>query len=256
MALLHDLRDFGVYATLSNLEKWSSFAKGTIEFESPVDLNGKYTVLEVGKIGGFTYLQGGTFYAIESIGRFCSLAAGIYAGPAEHPTSFLSSSPFFYTESNKAKWPTSKKYEEFLNENIEEVKHTALRKNELFQGEKGIIIGNDVWIGLNVTILRGVKIGDGAIVAGGAVVTKDVPPYSIVGGVPARVIKQRFTSQVIERLLNLKWWDYEIGILRGLDWTNVEDCINTLETRVQSNDYAPFDDSSIVLTRDRVLLQR
>ncbi len=72
-----------------------------------------------------------------------------------------------------------------------------------------IVIGNDVWIGANVIILPGVKIGDGAVLAAGAVITKDVHPYEIVGGVPARLIRKRFSDYIIEKLLKIKWWEWE-----------------------------------------------
>ena len=71
-----------------------------------------------------------------------------------------------------------------------------------------IVIGNDVWIGYEATILSGVTIGDGAIIGAKAVVTKDVPPYSVVGGVPAKKIKQRFDAETIQKLQQLKWWDW------------------------------------------------
>ncbi|MGL9729055.1 virginiamycin A acetyltransferase [Enterococcus sp. DIV0756] len=71
-----------------------------------------------------------------------------------------------------------------------------------------IIIGNDVWIGYEATILSGVTIGDGAIIGAKAVVTKDVPAYSVVGGVPAKKIKHRFDSETIQKLQQLKWWDW------------------------------------------------
>ena len=71
-----------------------------------------------------------------------------------------------------------------------------------------IVIGNDVWIGYEAVIMAGVTIGDGAIIGARAVVTKDVPPYTIVGGVPAREIRRRFSDDVIARLLELKWWDW------------------------------------------------
>lgn len=73
---------------------------------------------------------------------------------------------------------------------------------------KRVVIGNDVWIGIRCIIMDGVSIGDGAVVAAGSVVTKDVAPYAIVGGVPAKVIRFRFNDSVIEKLLQLKWWDY------------------------------------------------
>lgn len=73
---------------------------------------------------------------------------------------------------------------------------------------KPIEIGNDVWIGANVTILRGVHIGDGAVIGANTLVNKDIPPYAIVVGCPARVIKYRFEETVIQKLLNLKWWNW------------------------------------------------
>lgn len=72
-----------------------------------------------------------------------------------------------------------------------------------------IVIGNDVWIGYEAVILAGVTIGDGAIIGARAVVTKDVPPYTVVGGVPARQIKRRFPEQILNELLKLKWWDWD-----------------------------------------------
>jgi len=72
------------------------------------------------------------------------------------------------------------------------------------------IIGNDVWIGTNVTVLPGIKIGDGAIIAANSIVTRDVEPYSIVGGNPIKLIKMRFSKEKIQELLTLKWWDWDI----------------------------------------------
>lgn len=81
--------------------------------------------------------------------------------------------------------------------------------------DKGdIIIGNDVWIGYEAVIMAGVHIGDGAIIAARAVVTKDVPPYTIVGGTPAKEIRKRFDAEVIEHLLRLKWWDWPVERIR------------------------------------------
>ena len=74
--------------------------------------------------------------------------------------------------------------------------------------KKVFVISNDVWIGANAIILRGVKIGDGAVIRAGAIVTKDVRPYSIVGGVPAQLIKWRFPREIREKLLKIKWWDW------------------------------------------------
>ena len=80
---------------------------------------------------------------------------------------------------------------------------------DAWDNEGDIIIGNDVWIGYEAVIMQGVHIGDGAIIATRAVVTKDVPPYTIVGGVPAKELRKRFPEQTIEKLMQLKWWNWE-----------------------------------------------
>lgn len=124
------------------------------------------------------------------IGKFCSIACGakFIFNSANHSLKSLSNYtfPLFYEE-----WGLDKK-------NV-----TAAWDNK---GD--IVIGNDVWIGYEAVILSGVKIGDGAVIAARAVVTKDVSPYSIVGGVPAKEIKKRFDGSTVIRLQKLKWWDW------------------------------------------------
>ena len=126
------------------------------------------------------------------IGKFCSIACGarFLFTSANHTLRSLSTYPFplFFEE-----WGLDKK-------NI-----TAAWDN---RGD--IIIGNDVWIGYEAVILSGVTIGDGAVIGARAVVTKDVPPYTIVGGVPAKVIRKRFSDEVISTLLKVKWWDWPV----------------------------------------------
>ena len=124
------------------------------------------------------------------IGKFCSIACGVkfLFNSANHRSSSLSTYPFplFFEE-----WGLDKR----------EV--TAAWDNK---GD--IIVGNDVWIGYEAVIMAGVTIGDGAIIGARAVVTKDIPPYTVVGGVPARTIKKRFCEETVRRLLELKWWDW------------------------------------------------
>lgn len=124
------------------------------------------------------------------IGKFCSIACGakfLFAS-ANHTLESLSTYPFpiFYEE-----W------------NLDKAQVTSAWDNK---GD--IVIGNDVWIGFEAVILSGVRIGDGAIVGARAVVTKDIPPYTIVGGVPAKTIKKRFDDDMIIRLQQIQWWDW------------------------------------------------
>lgn len=122
------------------------------------------------------------------IGKFCSIAPDVNIGLSTHTITHVSTSPIFMERHNGTK--TS-----WLAQNINEAK---IKRSS---------IGSDVWTGTRVIVMDGVSIGDGAIVTAGAVVTKDVPPYAIVGGVPAKVIKYRFSSDIIDRLLSIRWWD-------------------------------------------------
>ena len=93
-----------------------------------------------------------------------------------------------------------------------------------------INIGNDVWIGTNAIVMDGVKINDGAIIGAGAIVTKEIPPYAIAVGVPAKVIKYRFSQEIIDKLMELRWWDYpEDFIVNELPFDDIEKCIEILE---------------------------
>lgn len=124
------------------------------------------------------------------IGKFCSVACGakFIFNSANHTLKSLSTYPFplFFEE-----WESDR-----------------TKVAESWDNKGDIVIGNDVWIGYEAVIMSGVTIGDGAIIGTRAVVTKDVPPYTIVGGVPAKPIRKRFSDEIIARLLDVKWWNY------------------------------------------------
>lgn len=143
------------------------------------------------KIGKYTYgvNQKTATYPeqIKEIGAFCSINYTASIGSMNHPTDLVSTHPFLYLQNRG-----------FIAKDITK-----------YQLNKKVTIGNDVWIGAHAVILPGVKIGNGAIIGAGAVVTKDVPPYAIVGGVPAKVIRYRFSKEIINAMEEIQWWNWD-----------------------------------------------
>ncbi len=146
------------------------------------------------KMGAFSYVSYSCKINNTTIGKFCSIAQNVKMGLGKHPINFISTSPLLYSKTNPLNY--------------------SLTQKQSFEEHIPTVIGNDVWIGANVLVLDGVNISDGAIIGANSVVTKDVAPYTIVGGVPAKEIKKRFDSEIIEELLKLKWWDYPIDKLK------------------------------------------
>lgn len=158
------------------------------------------------------------------IGKFCSIACGtkFLFNCANHTLRSLSTYtfPLFYEE-----WELEKS-------NI----------TTAWDNKGDIVIGNDVWIGYEAVIMAGVHIGDGAIIAARAVVTKDVPPYIIVGGTPAKEIRKRFDAEVIQQLLMLKWWDWSTDKIRQYLPYITEGKVNELLTIKKDTAYAIISD--------------
>ncbi len=139
-------------------------------------------------IGSYTYVGDDCQISHADVGRYCSIAPQLLVGLGQHPTGWISTSPVFFSPAKQC------------GTTFSDVSH--------FQERARVRIGNDVWIGARVYIRDGVNIGDGAIIGAGAVVTKDVPPYAIAAGVPARVRRARFAADEVDRLLASRWWDW------------------------------------------------
>lgn len=148
------------------------------------------------KMGRFSYAGENTKLINVDVGSFCSLSADVVCGydQVHHPSDAITTHPVFYSGENK-------KSRKLCNRNL-----------LLPHGNK-IIVGSDVLIGYRALVRQGVHIGDGAIVGAGAVVTRDVPSYAIVAGVPAKIIRYRFSEKIIERLVKIRWWDWDEGRL-------------------------------------------
>jgi acetyltransferase-like isoleucine patch superfamily enzyme len=164
-----------------------SFGDGVVVFED--------AHLESCTVGRYSYIGVGSQITQCEIGSFCSIGPMALIGLATHPVGrSVSTYPGFYSVNNPG-CRISFVHEQCFPEHVPKT-----------------IVGNDVWIGARVVVLGGVKISSGAIVGAGAVVTKDVSPFEVVAGVPAKLIRLRFSPEQIQRLLQIKWWD------RSLEW--------------------------------------
>lgn len=147
----------------------------------------KNSLLNNVNIGSYSYISENCIFQNTTLGRYCSVAREVMCGLGNHPLDGFSTSPIFYHRDNTLKFP-------------------VITQGPEFKDYKPVFIGNDVWIGSRAVILDGVTIGNGAVVAAGAVVTKDVPEYAVVGGVPAKIIKYRCDDEYRRRLSQSQWW--------------------------------------------------
>lgn len=160
-----------------------------------------------------TYINVNSRISFTHIGKYCSIGPNFLSGWGIHPTNGISTSPIFYSSVLQASYTLSKS--------------TKLKER------KDIHIGSDVFIGANVTILDGVTIGDGAIIGAGAVVSKDIPPYAIAVGCPIKILRYRFSEKIIQKLLEIKWWDSSDIILKDVEtnFFDVERFIKNFENQ-------------------------
>ena len=164
--------------------------------------------------GKYTGVNESCFIARGTIGSYCAIGARTSINPFNHPTDWLSIHEFQY-HPKAYDW-----VEEYRNFGRLE------RSADMF---RTATVGSDVWAGHHVNIMAGVTVGDGAIIAAGSIVTKDVPPYAVVAGVPAVIKRFRFPDATIERLLRLKWWELELSDLSGLPFRDIERCLDMIE---------------------------
>lgn len=176
------------------INKNANFGKKT--FFAGFNMIGAGSDIDYSSIGYATYIGKNTFLPNCQIGAYCSIAHNVQLLAFTHPSSeFVSTHPSFFSLQMQAGFT-------YVNEQLfKECLYYDFHNKVMAK------IGNDVWIGANVIIMGGIEIGDGAIVAAGSVVTKNVMPYEIVGGVPAKTIKMRFNEEEVKFLKEIKWWE-------------------------------------------------
>lgn len=197
-----------------------------LRFEHPIYVEPFATFL-----GGNFWNSGAFSYSYSAlpqrtvVGRYCSIAVGCEVIGNEHPIDHISTHLFTYRS--------------YFTDDIER-RFGRAPQPAPFEPDRGpVIIGNDVWIGQRVLLRPGITIGDGAVIAAGAVVTSDVPPFAIVGGTPARLIRYRFPEHVIARIEQAAWWQYHVADFAGLDSADPIRFLDQLEARVEAGEVQP-----------------
>jgi acetyltransferase-like isoleucine patch superfamily enzyme len=193
-------------------------------------------------LGAFTYSHS-ALPRSASVGRYCSIAAGVSWMADAHPMEWASMSPFSFDPQ-----PLQGLRAWFAD-------HPAPRMLSFDHRPAPVSVGHDVWIGEQAMIKGGVSIGDGAVVGARAVVTRDVPPYAIVAGVPARVVRMRFPEELAARLRALAWWRFAPDLLAGLAVDRPEAFVDELEARIADGaaplDLVPLTGAEIAATLSR-----
>jgi len=184
------------FAKINKKIESNSFRKTKCQVNESTKIGKRHSLFMV-KIGFGTAIGPNASISFTDIGKFCSLGPNLLCGWGIHPTNGISINPAFYSTAKQNGFSFSK------TDKIEE--------------RKPIFIGNDVFIGANVTILDGVTIGDGAIIGAGAVVSKDIPPYAIAVGCPIHIIKYRFSREIIDLLIDFKWWNQDEEVLKKVE---------------------------------------
>lgn len=187
----------------TQIDDYVSIGNQTIIVESQINSNtliNRRNYILRSKIGSYTYTGIGTMIRSANIGKFCSISWNVSIGGGNHN---------YYNVTTSPSW----RFQSMDTGNIDNNTNIDLKKT--FAKQKLCIIGNDVWIASNVVILRDLKIGNGAVIGAGSVVNRDVDPYSIVVGIPSRVIKKRFDEKTITELEKIQWWNWPKETIRN-----------------------------------------
>ncbi|WP_235596822.1 CatB-related O-acetyltransferase [Leptospira alstonii] len=172
------------------------------------------------EIGRYVAMSFFSYLADSDVGNYCTFAARVSIGAFSHPIDFLTSHEVGYRD-------TTASYGE-----------TAYKENpEIYLKMRSIrtVIGNDVWIGDNAVVIKGVKIGNGSVVGAGAIVTKDVEPFSIVAGNPAKLIRKRFSQEIIDQIEESEWWNLSITELSGVPFSDISEALKMLKDKREAN---------------------
>lgn len=206
----------------------------TARLEPPCALMGGFQLLEGMVVGAFSYAWS-PLVNVARIGRYCSIGGGVKFGETEHATDWISTSSFTY-DPNFIWGPFTAAHGRFTVSYLPPEPKRA-----------PVSIGHDVWIGTAAYIKGGVSLGTGSIVGTHAVVTKDVPPYAIVAGNPARILKYRFDPPTIDRLLALRWWEFNYVDFDDMDISDADAFIAGLTEKIATSGISKYRPDAIDL---------
>ncbi|MFI3255964.1 MAG: CatB-related O-acetyltransferase [Psittacicella sp.] len=216
------------------IEAENLFIIPNTEIEPEARFHMKFPFGHIHKMGYLSY-SFSNLPVDTKVGRYCSISENITVIGHSHPINRFTTSPISYDP---------------IMINKSKIKLIKQKSYNYYQAP--ILIENDVWIGSDVILKPGITISNGAIIAAGSLVTKDVPPYAIVGGNPAKLIRYRFEESIIKKLLEIKWWEYN-----ALDFKIESDCnIEDFIKYIQNANLAPYNPSKINITKELELFQQ
>lgn len=214
----HKSTDMMVYESGVAIEPYCAFLSGANIFS----------------MGSFSYSWSNLPINIR-VGRYCSIARGVAVLGTRHPIEWLTTSSSTYDKN----FVIFKKFATDIDsDHVTHNTPSGMRRG-------GIVIGDDVWISANVVLKGDLYIGTGSVIAANSVVVKDVPPYAIVGGNPARIIKYRFSDYQIMRLLESRWWDYAFTDVQSLNFRNVDSFCDEFE--ISKNNFQKYSPNKLIL---------